>query len=335
MNRSNWKTLCLGFYLLLVSAALAYFILALWHTSGVNQDGTLTNAWSGNSSLFWTDLKINPDVRMILLVIFASALGSCVHAATSFATYVGNRSLVESWYWWYFLRPFIGIALSLITYFAIRGGLLLLTDYSKTAEINPFGIAAIAGLVGMFSKQATDKLRELFDNLFRTQKGDEERANKLEDTHPVREVMLGVKSIKACELKNGKTESNVTIKELYGILKGVVTRIPVFDQNRAAKYVIHQSMLYKFITKKTMEMTDFPVDISILTLEDFLNFEDMRKIVKDSMAFVPLNGTLRDAKRQMERTKNCQDVFITENGKRKEPVLGWLTNNDISRMSQA
>jgi hypothetical protein len=34
--------------------------------------------------------------------------------------------------------------------------------------LSPYGVAAIAGLAGLFSKQATDKLREVFENLFKT-----------------------------------------------------------------------------------------------------------------------------------------------------------------------
>jgi hypothetical protein len=44
--------------------------------------------------------------------------------------------------------------------------------------MNPFGIAAMAGLVGMFSKQAIDKLNEVFTSLFGS-KGDEKRGDKL------------------------------------------------------------------------------------------------------------------------------------------------------------
>jgi hypothetical protein len=33
----------------------------------------------------------------------------------------------------------------------------------------------------------------------------------------------------------------------------------------------------------------------------------------------------------MERTKNCQDVFVTAGGKKEEPVLGWVTNEIIQK----
>ena len=36
----------------------------------------------------------------------------------------------------------------------------------RNKTINPFGIAAISGMVGMFSKQATEKLGRLFYTIF-------------------------------------------------------------------------------------------------------------------------------------------------------------------------
>jgi len=65
------------------------------------------------------------------------------------------------------LRPFIGVAWSLIVYFAVRGGLM--GGATGAGALSPYGVAAIAGLAGMFSKQATDKLREVFENLFKTE----------------------------------------------------------------------------------------------------------------------------------------------------------------------
>jgi hypothetical protein len=71
--------------------------------------------------------------------------------------------------WWYLLRVFVGSSLAVLFYFAIRGGFL--GAATNSAEINPYGIAALAGLVGLFSKQGTDKLREIFDTAFRTAPG--------------------------------------------------------------------------------------------------------------------------------------------------------------------
>lgn len=116
------------------------------------------------------------DERLLLLVIVAGMLGAFVHGATSLADYLGNNAFNRSWTWFYLLRPAIGMSLALVFYFAIRGGFLSTTGGAK--DINPYGIAALAGMVGMFSKQATDKLSEIFSTLFRTA-GDVKRADKL------------------------------------------------------------------------------------------------------------------------------------------------------------
>ncbi len=122
---------------------------------------------------------ISADLRLLIIVGISAALGSVVHVATSFSTFVGNRTFAANWLWWYLLRPPIGIALAFVFYFAIRGGIL--TPSEQTANINVFGIAALAGLVGLFSKQASDKLEETFTNLFRTApgSGDDQRGGKL------------------------------------------------------------------------------------------------------------------------------------------------------------
>lgn len=112
-------------------------------------------------------------------------LGSFVHGATSLADYIGNNNFKKSWSWFYLLRPVIGMALALVFYFVIRGGFLTTSGGAK--DINPYGIAALAGLVGMFSKQATDKLSEVFGTLFRSApgEGDAKRSDSLTAKAPV------------------------------------------------------------------------------------------------------------------------------------------------------
>ena len=105
------------------------------------------------------------DNLRIALVVIAGALGSLIHATTSFADYVGNRRFHSSWTAWYMVRLIVGTALALLLYFAFRGGFF--SGSAQSNAVNPYGIAALAGLAGLFSKQATDKLREVFETLFR------------------------------------------------------------------------------------------------------------------------------------------------------------------------
>jgi hypothetical protein len=97
--------------------------------------------------------------------------------------------------------------------------------------------------------------------------------------------------------------------------------------------MIHQSILFKFIADKSVESasTATPYDINTQHLSDFVNDPAVNEFVEKSLVFVSKATTLGEAKQKMEATKNCQDVFVTETGLPTEPLLGWLTNVDITR----
>jgi hypothetical protein len=155
-----------------LNIVIIYLLVTVWPdtTSPVDASESMT-AFFGK---FHFTLSL--ERRFILIVVLAGALGSYIHAATSFVDYLGNRKFVKSWTWWYLLRPFIGIALALLIYFAVRGGLISASTGAK--ELSPYGVAAIAGMAGLFSKQATDKLREVFETLFKAEHPPE-RGDKL------------------------------------------------------------------------------------------------------------------------------------------------------------
>jgi hypothetical protein len=99
---------------------------------------------------------------VIWLMILAGALGAILHSLHSFYWYVGNRLLIWSWIPMYFVLPFIGAGISTVFYLIIRGGLM-----SDVAERNNvFGLMAIGTLVGLFSPQALEKLKNIAEIIF-------------------------------------------------------------------------------------------------------------------------------------------------------------------------
>jgi hypothetical protein len=106
-----------------------------------------------------------------------------------------------------------------------------------------------------------------------------------------------------------------------------VTRIPVWTDSKVVQYVIHESMIYKYLAETR---TPRP------TLEDFLDeqHQAMRAIVT-KIGWIPLQSTLADAKALMDSIPGCQDVFVTQTGVKTEPVLGWITNIEIANKSRA
>ena len=148
-----------------------------------NKDGLLSNAISVPVkrpmvplNVFGWHPWITRDVQLILLVIFAGALGSYFHALKSLTDFIGNRTVIASWFWWYITRPFLGMALAFVFYAVLRGGFLIGTP-AEAKAVNVFGVIAIGALVGMFADKAAQKLAEVFDVVF---KAPDPRSGKLE-----------------------------------------------------------------------------------------------------------------------------------------------------------
>jgi hypothetical protein len=123
--------------------------------------------------------NVRDERLLFVLVLLAGGLGSFVHTSRSFVDFLGNRRLRPSWTWWYVLQPFTGAALAMVMYLVIRGGFFAST--TGAAALNPWGFVAVAAMVGLFSKQATNKLDELFSTMFRTDK-ERELKDKLQPT---------------------------------------------------------------------------------------------------------------------------------------------------------
>jgi hypothetical protein len=137
----------------------------------VEAPGSISGEWS----VFGYPIKIRQESRLILLVLFTGAFGACMTGLPSLADYLGERKLIESWFTFYLARPFVGGGIAFIFYLVIRGGFLAGTNYDAAA-VNPFGLAAVAALVGMFSDKALLKLGEVFSTLF---KAEDTRSDKL------------------------------------------------------------------------------------------------------------------------------------------------------------
>jgi hypothetical protein len=168
-SKPPWLGVPIGLFVYLVAIfSLVALLLSLWPAT-VDADPVTT----------WWGATFSREVDLLLLVMICGALGSFAHGARSFVDFVGNRTLRASWSAWYLLYPLIGATLALIFYLAVRGGFLTTTSADGAKDVNVYGLTAISGLVGMFSKQATTKLSEVFSTLFKTDKDDKPLKNKL------------------------------------------------------------------------------------------------------------------------------------------------------------
>lgn len=142
-----------------LAALVVVALIQLW-PAGTGTNGSLLT----NHVVIGIRANLNIDTNLMLIVLLSGALGGLLHSLRSISWYVGERRLKWSWVLFYACLPFVGAILALLFYLLIRGGLV--STQGTTKDLNPYGLAAIAGLVGLFSIQAVEMLKKVFSTIF-------------------------------------------------------------------------------------------------------------------------------------------------------------------------
>ena len=98
-------------------------------------------------------------------------------------------------------------------------------------------------------------------------------------------------------------------------------RLPVLDESRRVRYVIHRGSVDEFIVS---HLGHAPA----LTLGDLLEDPRMQTVVSETFAVTSRRTPIAEARLLMKG--EIRDIFVTESGASDEPVEGWLTNVDLT-----
>jgi hypothetical protein len=145
--------------MVILTCALLYFLITLWPASGnPNQP-----APPESHHIFGLLINMSHDTATFVIVALAGSLGGVIHGLRSLYWYVGNRSLKRSWLVQYVCVPIVGASLGVVFYVVLRGGLF--SSQASSSDLNPYGFAAISALVGLFSEEAAQKLKQIFTTI--------------------------------------------------------------------------------------------------------------------------------------------------------------------------
>jgi len=112
----------------------------------------------------------NKEVRLVSLAALFGMLGGAVSGINSVLTkriwdtgkYVNIRRLLFNYYG----RPWVAMAIGIITYVAIRAGLVNVGSGSEqVTALSEFGVAGIGALVGLMADEIITRLRDIFRSL--------------------------------------------------------------------------------------------------------------------------------------------------------------------------
>jgi len=157
---------CMFVYDVVLLVLALYFMLIIWPKTvpilSTNQTSQLPT--NETVTLFKViSFTISSEVTFLLITMVMGALGALVYSATRLVAHVAYENWKNSLMLWYLMHPILGSSLAVGFYAVVRGGLV---SVSSGSSLNLYGIAAFSFIVGLSSKQATQKLTDIIKNIF-------------------------------------------------------------------------------------------------------------------------------------------------------------------------
>jgi hypothetical protein len=152
------------------------------------------------------------------------------------------------------------------------------------------------------------------------------KLRNLKDTGPDKILILELRKDFEATLPNGAALSRL-----------------LFVEGSVFKYVLHVGTLNAFIVK-----TQLPLAVATplsgatsaaaaspsldqLTFADLLEDQNIHNQISKLVVFVSTNTTMGDAKAALDKVNGAQDIIVTASGNATEPMLGWLSNVDLTK----
>lgn len=161
-----WATIALVILLPLLAATALYSLWAFW-PQGVPTGSTAAQESQPPSqtiTYFGWSHSVSRETLFFVIVVVAGILGGLIHTIRSLSWYIGNRDFRWSWVPFNLLLPAVGALGGTVFYLILRAGLF--SPSTSVDQASPFGFAAVAVLVGLFSEQALEKLKQVASNFF-------------------------------------------------------------------------------------------------------------------------------------------------------------------------
>ncbi|MEM8703073.1 MAG: hypothetical protein AAGF82_14710 [Pseudomonadota bacterium] len=242
------------------------------------------------------------------------------------------------------------VAVSLVVLFV---GTVVIDDKDKAVENSQYVFAALLPLfatwVGTvlayyFSKQNFEAASKATESLVKLS-GKKLRSVSIEEAMIPLSAIVGIVTAPNDKLREVPLQK--VAEAMAQALPGgrPISRVVILTANKACIGIIHRSIWSEMraVVASSGASVNFNNEAANAdTLDKVHDLESETRapekfgnFITHSIAFARAGATLADAKMRMESRDDCQDVFITANGSASEPVIGWVTNQEISKALEA
>ncbi len=162
---------------------------------------------------------------------------------------------------------------------------------------------------------------------------------------PVVEHMMPRARIVAAAVPAGKKLGDLVISDIEKTFDTIgangqrISRLLIVDSTDACIGLLHRSTFTEMLAGGLQDKSVDPAtdNLSKLIARPYpspvgTTYADF---IQKTVAYVAQDRTVADAKTAMEQLRGCQDVVVTRTGLPSGPMLGWISNIDIGRLSQA
>lgn len=160
------------------------------------------------------------------------------------------------------------------------------------------------------------------------------------------DVMMSRAMMVTLDVPAGKAIEDVLLSAVVAKFKTTganglpISRLPVVSSDGACVAFLHRGVWSEMLAADLIARG--APDMGTATLGTLLGQAypprkdtTYAQFVRAAVAVVARGASVADAKAAMEQVPGCQDVIVTGSGTRAEPVLGWISNIDIGRLSKA
>lgn len=194
-----------------------------------------------------------------------------------------------------------------------------------TSLLALFGTWVGTVLAFYFAREGQEIQRTATENAFRL-------AGRLDAHTPVRHMMIPKSRIISYDLGPQQDPRTIELSDLYQKMETAGRqRMPILADSGAVRYVVHKSTIVGFANVSGRGGSPAGPGRLTGTMGDLLEYGqgEFEKAVEAFGAVGP-DAVLADARRGMGSVEGCNDVFVTTNGRRGDPMIGWLTNTDLA-----
>ena len=222
------------------------------------------------------------------------------------------------------IRDFMGVGILLLGFGFVITYISISSDSNSLNIILPVVSTWVGTIIAFyFSKEnfeaANASVKDMVDKI-----------NPLEKLKkvPIKDVMIPFDKIKKYDLPDGTNYQSVLLVDILAkCTQFGISRIPIIQSNKVLSTVIHRSIIDLLISKYSLN-PDPNKNIKAFSIQDLITDPETTIFIKTQLC-IKIDATLLDAKSAYDNEPNVQDVFITQSGSITDPILGWVTENEI------